>query len=82
MPTARLPIDAAHRAATADAHAIGAVTGLQAALDAGAAAKPKLPKTFVLSGSGSEQVLFQATSSVAQADKVLTSTKEAPHWQR
>jgi hypothetical protein len=38
----------------------------------GAAAKPKLPKTFVLSGSGSEQVLFQATSSVAQADKVLT----------
>ena len=33
MPTARLPIDAAHRA-SADAHAIGAVTGLQAALDA------------------------------------------------
>lgn len=34
MPTARLPIDAAHRAATADAHPMGAVTGLQTALDA------------------------------------------------
>jgi hypothetical protein len=32
MPTARLPIDAAHRAASSDAHAIGAVTGLTAAL--------------------------------------------------
>jgi len=32
MPTARLPIDAAHRAASSDAHAIGAVTGLTSAL--------------------------------------------------
>ena len=32
MPTARLPIDAAHRAASSDAHAIGAVTGLTDAL--------------------------------------------------
>lgn len=38
----------------------------------GAAAKPKLPKTFLLSGSAGAQVLFRATSSVAQADKVLT----------
>jgi peptidoglycan/xylan/chitin deacetylase (PgdA/CDA1 family) len=37
MPTARLPIDAAHRAASSDAHAIGAVTGLEHAI--GAAAK-------------------------------------------
>jgi hypothetical protein len=36
------------------------------------ATKPKLPKTFLLSGSGAAQVLFRATSSVAQADKVLT----------
>lgn len=36
MPTARLPIDAAHRAASSDAHAIGAVTGLsQSLLDMG-----------------------------------------------
>jgi len=32
MSTARLPIDAAHRAASSDAHAIGAVTGLTDAL--------------------------------------------------
>lgn len=36
------------------------------------ATKPKLPKTFLLAGSGGAQVLFRAFSSVAQANKVLT----------
>lgn len=35
MPTARIPIDAAHRAAASDAHPIGAVTGLTDALSDG-----------------------------------------------
>lgn len=42
MPTARLPIDIAHRAASSDAHPIGAVTGLTDALIAPARSAPPL----------------------------------------
>lgn len=54
MPTARLPIDAAHRAASSDAHAIGAVTGLTDAL-AGKEAVALLA-TYVHSGNPSAAV--------------------------
>lgn len=60
MPTARLPIDAAHRAATSDAHAIGAVTGLADALAAKAALAPIVSYEF----TGNREVRPTAISTV------------------
>ena len=66
MPTARLPIDAAHRAATADAHAIGAVTGLADALAAG--------RSEVLSSVTLLSTDHPATWTADAATDVLTSS--------
>lgn len=52
MPTARLPIDAAHRAASSDAHAIGAVTGLTDALATKVSESAYAPGRDVVSGWG------------------------------
>ena len=66
MPTARLPIDAAHRAATSDAHAIGAVTGLTDALAAG--------RSEVLSSVTVLSTDHPATWTADAATDVLTSS--------
>ena len=60
MSTARLPIDAAHRAASSDAHAIGAVTGLTDALAGKAAVAHETALTdvhgIVRKGAGSASI--------------------------
>jgi len=66
MPTARLPIDAAHRAASSDAHAIGAVTGLTDALAAG--------RSEVLSSVTVLSTDHPATWTADAATDVLTSS--------
>lgn len=66
MPTARLPIDAAHRAASSDAHAIGAVTGLTDALADG--------RSEVLSSVTLLSTDHPATWTADAATDVLTSS--------
>lgn len=64
MPTARLPIDAAHRAASSDAHAIDAITGLTDALAARPATGHRVYHLDAYSNffRGLPYVLGQATS--------------------
>ena len=67
MATARLPIDAAHRAAASDAHGIGAVTGLDAEL----AGKAPLSHTTALTGV--HGIVRSATTSVGLGESALAA---------
>jgi len=71
MPTARLPIDAAHRAASSDAHAIGAVTGLTDALAGKAAVAHETALT------GVHGITVPNADSIGVGEFTMTSTTGA-----
>ena len=70
MPTARLPIDAAHRAASSDAHAIGAVTGLTDAL----AGKAAVAHETALTGVHGILRVGSASTGIGLGSELLASS--------